>query len=382
MTTTAMLLDSLDADSRSTLQRYRFDEATFLDLAARFRTQEGLDGADNAVQGTVEPPDEGALDRMVVAGDPRRAELEARGREAIAAGHLAAVVLNGGMATRFGGVVKGVVEALPGRSFLQLAAAKLRRAGASAGGTVPLLLMNSFATDETTREHVVETGHLGVAPSDVLLFAQFVFPRLAEDGGLFVSDDGRCSLYGPGHGDVIDALRLGGAVECMTARGVRHVAVYNVDNLGAGPDPLVLGQHLAGGRPATVELVEKAPGDKGGAPALVNGHLEIVEDFRFPAGFDQDRIGVFNTNTFIFNIEVLEQAYPLDWFTVRKNVGGRAAIQFEHLVGQVTAFLDAHYLVVPREGVESRFLPVKRPDDLAELQPLLRSIFGGNSDAH
>ena len=40
------------------------------------------------------------------------------GVEALAAGRVAQVVLAGGMATRFGGVVKGVVEALDGRSFL------------------------------------------------------------------------------------------------------------------------------------------------------------------------------------------------------------------------------------------------------------------------
>ncbi len=377
MTTDDTLLAALHPDSRTTLQRYGFDRETFLTLAARYR-ERGLDGAGNAVRGVVEPPDGGALVRLAGPGDPRHDELRARGQAALAEGHLAAVILNGGMATRFGGVVKGVVEALPGRSFLQLAATKLRRAGEAAGGEVPpLLLMNSFATAEATRAHLEATGDLGLDPERIFPFDQFVFPRLAEDGTLLRGDDGRASLYGPGHGDLIDALRRAGAVEWLAARGVRHVAVYNVDNLGAGPDPLVLGHHLAAGRPATVELVDKAPGDKGGAPARVDGHLEIVEDFRFPAGFDQDSIGVFNTNTFVFDLEVLQRSYPLDWFTVRKTVGGRPAIQFEHLVGQVTAFVDAHYLVVPREGAGSRFLPVKQPADLEALQPLLMEIFGG-----
>jgi len=377
MSTDATLLDTLHPDSRTTLQRYGFDRDTFLDLVARYR-ERGLDGASNAVQGTVEPPDEGVLDRLAGPEDPRHQALRARGLEALAADQMAAVVLNGGMATRFGGVVKGVVEALPGRSFLQLVAAKLRRFAREAGGQVPpLLLMNSFATEEATRAHLAETDHLGLDPDEVFLFDQFVYPRLAEDGTLFRGDDGRASLYGPGHGDVVDAMRTSGAVDWLAARGVRHVAVYNVDNLGAGPDPLVLGHHLAGGRTATVELVQKAPGDKGGAPARVDGHLEIVEDFRFPDGFDQDSIGVFNTNTFVFDLEVLQRSYPLDWFTVRKDVGGRPAIQFEHLVGQVTAFLDAHYLVVPRDGVWSRFLPVKKPVDLEALQPLLSEIFDG-----
>jgi len=46
----------------------------------------------------------------------------------------------------------------------------------------------------------------------------------------------------------------------------------------------------------TAEVVRKLPGDRGGAPARVDGSLQIVEAFRFPEGFDQDRIDVFNTN--------------------------------------------------------------------------------------
>ena len=50
------------------------------------------------------------------------------GLEALAAGRVAQVVLAGGMATRFGGVVKGVVEALDGRSFLDVEARRDRAA--------------------------------------------------------------------------------------------------------------------------------------------------------------------------------------------------------------------------------------------------------------
>ncbi len=41
---------------------------------------------------------------------------------ALAEGRLAFVVLAGGMATRMGGVVKALVEPLPGRTFLDAAA--------------------------------------------------------------------------------------------------------------------------------------------------------------------------------------------------------------------------------------------------------------------
>ena len=77
-----------------------------------------------------------------------RARLVARGEAAIAAGEVAALVLNGGMATRFGGVVKGVVPVVAGRPELSFLAVKL--AGLRAAG-VPVVLVNSFATVAASR---------------------------------------------------------------------------------------------------------------------------------------------------------------------------------------------------------------------------------------
>ena len=51
------------------------------------------------------------------------------------------------MATRFGGRVKAVVEAIPGRSFLALQAGRMASLGRGASQPAPLLLMNSNATD-------------------------------------------------------------------------------------------------------------------------------------------------------------------------------------------------------------------------------------------
>jgi len=368
-------LDRLDPHSLALLNRYRFDASTFLDLARRLADQ-GVQGMDNSLQAAVEPPREGDLSTMAAPGSSRWDRLADQGMAALAEGALAVVVLNGGMATRFGGVVKGIVAAYEGRSFLQLTAERIGKLAARAGADIPLLLMNSFATSVATGDHLQRTDHFGLPSSQVRCFDQSVAPRLTEDGGLFLDDEGRASLYGPGHGDFPSSIRASGLLDELSERGVRHVALYNVDNLGACPHPVVLGHHLESGRPMTVELVSKLAGDKGGGPARVGGHLEVVEDFRFPADFDQDSIPVFNCNTFVFDLELLRRDFPLDWFTVRKQVKGRTVIQFERLVGQMTAFVDASYLIVPRAGAEARFLPVKRPGDLDTILPDLRQIFG------
>ena len=367
-------LAGIDPLSRAVLERHRFDAGTFGELAAELR-RSGVDGVDNSLQAAVEPPREGDIATLPAPGSAEAERLETAGHEAIRDGALAVAVLNGGMATRFGGVVKGIVEALDGRSFLELAATRIARAAADAGGRIPMLLMNSFATTEATAEHLERTSNLGLLDGALRCFSQSVFPRLTPQGDLFVGLDGRASLYGPGHGDFAGSIRDEGVLDWLEEQGVRHVALYNVDNLGACPDPAIVGQHVTSGRPMTVELVPKWEGDRGGAPARVGGHLEVVEAFRFPPTFDQDSIPVFNCNTFLFDLPALRRSFPLDWFTVVKQVNGRPAVQFERLVGQVTAFVDAGYLVVSRDGASSRFLPVKRPDDLDAVRPVLRQIF-------
>ncbi len=197
--------------------------------------------------------------------------------------------------------------------------------------------------------------------------------RLTPQGDLFCEADGSPSRYAPGHGDLTFALRESGVLARFREAGGKVLFMSNVDNLLATVDEAVIGAHLASGAEVTVECVDKEPGDKGGAPALVDGRLEIVESFRFPEGFDQDRIGVFNTNTLLFDAAAIDRDFDLSWFAVEKKVDGRAAIQFEHLVGQLTAFLPSHFLRVDRDGPDGRFAPVKDPDELDRRRPQIRA---------
>jgi UTP--glucose-1-phosphate uridylyltransferase len=123
-------------------------------------------------------------------------------------------------------------------------------------------------------------------------------------------------------------------------------------------------------------VAPKWPGDAGGAPALVDGKVWVIEGFRFPADFDQEQIPVFNTNTFTVNADALTKDYELTPCYVRKTVEGRDAVQFETLVGELTRFLSSQYAKVNRAGKSSRFFPIKTPQDLADGQEDLRLICG------
>jgi UTP--glucose-1-phosphate uridylyltransferase len=298
---------------------------------------------------------------------PEAREARALGIEALRRGAIAHVVLAGGMATRFGGVVKAVVEVLDGRSFLELSLSATAATAEAHGARIPTAVMTSFATDVAVRAHL---DALDVpAPA---VFSQFVSLRLEPDGSLFRSPDGAVSPYGPGHGDLLEAIRTSGVLAALVAGGVRHVLVSNVDNLGARVDPLVVGTHLAHGRPMTVEVAGKK-GDTGGAPARVGGRLRLVEGPCFPSGFDQDSIPVFNTNTALIAVEALAEPVDLSWLVVRRPVAGREAVQLEHLYHELTAFVPATYLEVPRAGPRGRFLPVKEPSDLERVREDVRA---------
>jgi UTP--glucose-1-phosphate uridylyltransferase len=82
----------------------------------------------------------------------------------------------------------------------------------------------------------------------------------------------------------------------------------------------------------------------------------------------------FNTNTFVFDALALDRDFDLQWFMVKKKVDGREAIQFERLVGQLSAFLPCVCLEVPRSGLNGRFQPAKDPEELARRQPEIEQI--------
>ncbi len=365
-----MILDEVDRDTRDVLERFGFDPVAFEALRLRVASGE-LSPASNVVVGRVDPPADDDITPLPEPASAGWAEARRAGLEAVSAGRVAQLVLAGGMATRFGGVVKGAVEAVDGRSFLSWKLGETARLAEALGTEIPVALMTSFQTTDETRAHVASLG-----VPEPLWFSQYVSLRLTEAGELFL-EDGRPSLYAPGHGDLVDAIRRSGTLDALRARGVEHVAVSNVDNLGARLDPVVIGAHVLAGRPMTSEVARKQ-GDMGGAPARVDGRLGLLEGPQFPPGFDQDLIRVFNTNTSILGLEALDRDFDLRWLYVKKTVAGRPAVQLERLYHQIAWELDVTFLEVPRTDLRGRFFPIKEPEDLARAQPGLREMLASS----
>lgn len=356
----------LDPQTLQSLTPYGFEEAALDAFAGRLALS-----SSNVVKGVLVPPRADDVRPLPALGTTERHRLREAGLEHIRKGHVGVVILAGGMATRFGGVVKAVVPVLGEKSFLELKHDDLRAVQARAGGPVHTWVMSSFATHERILGHIAERK-LTAPPVEV--FPQFASLRLTPEGGLFREADGTLSPYATGHGDFTFALRRSGVLAKFRQGGGRVLVMSNVDNLGATLDPALVALHVESRAAITAEVVRKEAGDKGGAPARLNDVPQIIEGFRFPKDFDQDSIPVFNTNTFLLDAAAIDRDFDLPFYRVEKSVEGRTAIQFERLVGELTAFVPTRFIEVPREGPDGRFLPAKDPEELKRRLPSIAAV--------
>ncbi|HEU5077542.1 MAG TPA: UTP--glucose-1-phosphate uridylyltransferase, partial [Polyangiaceae bacterium] len=176
-------LENLSAATKAVLSANHFDRARFLRLAERLRRG---DPVDNHVRGELRAPNPGDVVEFPAEGSALHREYRALGAAALRKGECAFVLLAGGMATRMGGVVKALVEALPGKTFLNLRLREMAALEREFGKQPPLWLMTSYATDEAIREA------LGSRRDDysVAVFPQHVSLRLTPRGELFLDESG------------------------------------------------------------------------------------------------------------------------------------------------------------------------------------------------
>ncbi|MDP3276024.1 MAG: UTP--glucose-1-phosphate uridylyltransferase [Deltaproteobacteria bacterium] len=360
-----VIMDGVDSEFQKLLGRFRNDHIPFQSLRERLSIGTPL-AAFHAIEGPVAPPPPDSIQDVTALSPTEDAALRELGTDALSRGELAVVVLAGGMATRFGGVVKALAP-LSDNTDLTFLDVKLADFGAH---KLEVCIMSSFATQDALELALASRS----AGDRLSLSPQFASFRLQPNGELFLGKDGQPSRYATGHGDLTDALVSSGHSTRWKQQGVRTILVMNVDNLGATIDPLVLGAHLASRKSVTAELVRKHPGDRGGVAALHGGHVKLCEAFRLPSDFPHEMVPCFNTNTLWVDIEALDRTYPWTWCAASKRVDDREAIQFERLIGELTWWLPSHYLLVSREGTKSRFLPIKEMGDLRETHVEIREL--------
>lgn len=285
--------------------------------------------------------------------------------------HAVVIKLNGGRSTSMGGAIpKCFVEAKDGRSFLDICMQRIMHLNDRFKVEIPLVLMNSFFTNEVTKEIV------GRTPLMILNFVQNEYPRLLAEG-MSPLDTGSEEDWCPaGHGDFYISFYESGLLDKLLQLGYRWVFISNIDNLCADISPAILGMMIDQGHDFMMEVTRKTLVDvKGGAPAHINGHpglLEIAQvEPQHEAEFQDINIfRYFNTNNLWIDMEAIRDlikrgSLKIPTILNPKTILGHPVIQIETAMGAAMgSFRKPAAIMVPR----SRFFPVKKMKDLLILQ--------------
>ena len=127
-----------------------------------------------------------------------------RGRQAIEASEVGAVLVAGGQGTRLGfNHPKGMFPLGPisGRTLFEIHVEKLLAVARRYGVRIPLYLMTSPATHEETLDFFARHARFGLPEEDLKIFCQGTMPVVdAATGRLLLDAPGRLAVSPDGHG--------------------------------------------------------------------------------------------------------------------------------------------------------------------------------------
>lgn len=251
------LLESISEPDRK--NELRNENARFLQLFNRFLQETGPSVEWDRIEKL--PPD--AVRDYASLPQPEEAEIQKMLNK------LVVIKLNGGLGTSMG--CHGPKSVIPVRSdltFLDLTVQQIESLNKTYGSDVPLVLMNSFNTDEDTEKVIRKYKGFKVK---IYTFDQSCFPRISRDSLLPVARD--CDVekdieawYPPGHGDFYESFANSGLLKQFISEGRDYCFLSNIDNLGATVDlnilKLLLAQQ-AQGKPIefVMEVTDKTRAD-------------------------------------------------------------------------------------------------------------------------
>lgn len=327
---------------------------------------------------------------------PRLADLDVDAQAAHdALARTAVIKLNGGLGTSMGmDRAKSLLEVRSGKSFLDLIAGQVLALRREYDVPLPLVLMNSFRTQEDTLAALAAYPDLPVdgVPLD---FVQNREPKLRCDDLTPVQwpADPTMQWCPPGHGDLYTALEASGALQRLVDAGYHYAFVSNADNLGARPDPRLAAWFAGSGAPFASESCRRTASDRKGGHLAVrrsDGRLVLREsaqtrDEDEDAFADVDRHRFFNTNNLWLDLralaETLESTGGVLGLPMIRNIktvdpgdsSTPEVVQIETAMGAAIEVFDGAAAI---EVDRSRFLPVKTTNDLLVLRSDVYEVAG------
>ena len=298
------------------------------------------------------------------------------------------IKLNGGLGTTMGMQgPKSLVEVKQGLTFLDIIVRQVLHMRQAYAVRLPLVLMNSFNTQEQSRAALAAYPELDApGQQDVPLdFLQHKTPKIwqADLAPVEWPDDPEKEWCPPGHGDLYLALQTSGLLDQLLAQGYEYAFISNADNLGATIDINILGYLAAEQLPFLMEVAKRTPADsKGGHLALSPDQTLLLREVaqcpvdELEAFQDIERYAYFNTNNLWLHLPTLQQmleanrgVLKLPLIRNEKPVDPTQpetprVYQLETAMGHaIGLFPGAQAVQVDRR----RFLPVKNTNDLLAL---------------
>jgi UTP--glucose-1-phosphate uridylyltransferase len=292
---------------------------------------------------------------------------------------LVVIKLNGGLGTSMGLTkAKSLLKVKEDFTFLDIIVRQILALRSSYRKKIPLLLMNSFNTQEDTLAFLQNypTLKMDDLPLD---FVQNKFPKIIQDDMKPLQNENEQQNWNPpGHGEIYTTMKITGILEQLIASGFTYAFISNSDNLGAETDPRILTHFAEMNIPFLMEVCQRTEMDKKGGhlAQTKTGQLILREVAQCPdeeliSFQDIDKYSYFNTNNLWINLRALEtymiendNFLPLPMILNKKKVDHIPVFQVETAMGAaIGIFEGSKAIVVPR----SRFLPVKKTNDLLAL---------------
>ncbi len=260
-----------------------------------------------------------------------------RGRQALASGEVAVVIVAGGQGTRLGfDHPKGMFAIGPvsGSSLFRILFEKVLATARRYHVRVPLLVMTSAATHEETAAYLESQSYFGLPAADVRLFCQGQMPAVdATTGKVILAAKHKLALSPDGHGGMLAALSKCGVLDELERAGISQLFYCQVDNpLVRMCDPEFLGYHLLGDSELSTQVVAKqSPLEKVGNVVMVDERMTIIEYSDLPESVADRRnadgslvLWAGNTAIHLFSTAFLRrmsgQATALPFHRARKKV--------------------------------------------------------------
>ncbi|XP_016139986.1 UTP--glucose-1-phosphate uridylyltransferase-like [Sinocyclocheilus grahami] len=231
---------------------------------------------------------------------------------------LAVVKLNGGLGTSMGCKgPKSLISVRNENTFLDLTVQQIEHLNKSYNADVPLVLMNSFNTDEDTKKILQKYTHHRVK---IHTFNQSRYPRISKESLLPVATnmgltaENEEAWYPPGHGDIYASFYNSGLLDKLIAEGKEYIFVSNIDNLGATVDLHILNHLMSQPSDKRCEFVMEVT-DKTRADVKVSGATMLMYRSCHSVGYKSKGV-----RDFLKRFESIPDMLELDHLTVSGDV--------------------------------------------------------------